>query len=94
MGGPRRKAPGSGKVPRTVAEVTAEDALQFEREGTWPSWRLRWSFWDQDHVPQELQNAAEPDPRRILGEMAVEDHRAEVEAWNAARLAWLEEGCP
>jgi hypothetical protein len=86
--------PRGKRVPVTVEEVTPADALEYEREGTWPSWRLRWSFWDQDTVPHELQNGAEPDPRRILSGMDVEAHREEVSAWNAARLCWLEEGCP
>ena len=85
--------PRGRRIPVTVEEVTPSDALEYEREG-WPSWRLRWEWWNREAVPQELQNGSEPDPRRILGDMAVEDHRAEVEAWNAARVAWLEEGCP
>ena len=76
--------------PPALEDITLPMALEYERT-RWPSWRLRWAWWDRDAVPMELQNAAEPDPRRILGEVTPEEYRAEATAFQAARLCWLEE---
>jgi hypothetical protein len=85
---------GSDPVPSDAQEVTPDMALRYER-GRWPSWQLRWEWWGQAWIPAELRNSAEPDPRPILeGTVDGDAYRAEREAWEAARLQWLEDGCP
>ena len=86
-----RRDPSSG--PQEVGDVTPEMALRFERDG-WPGWRLRWEWWSRPEVPPELCSGSEPDPRRLLAGMDPAKHRAEDTAFRAARLCWLEDGCP
>src|SRR5688572_14683438 len=93
----RRKPP-----PPEQLVITPAMALEWETTGTWPRggpgqpiW-LGWRelFWSGETVPAELRPERRPDPRRVLG---VEDEwahaaalRVEVEAFQAARIAWLE----
>lgn len=74
--------------PLSVAQVTASDALRFESDG-WPSSRLRREWWNGDHVPPELRNHGEPDPRRVLGGMTGKEYDELRAAWQTARLEWL-----
>ena len=76
--------------PPRVEDVSPRMALDYEREG-WPHWRLKFDWWSRPDVPPELGTDAEPDPRRLLGEVTPEEYRAEATVFHAARLCWLEE---
>jgi hypothetical protein len=81
-------------APLDPQSIDYRRALAFERVG-WPSRQARRRFWARPDVPEALHPLAAPDPRELLRddgptEAQRDAHAAALEAFEAARLAWLE----